>query len=127
MGNPLFNPVVANHVPPDPPLQERAPEPDRASFADPEKKALLAAVKEVNHLTGSVGTELVGVQLKDLSPQQKDELALLVAERGVVFFRDQCVRVLRPRSLLTARAETLRSSSRSTSSSIVRVCFCCCL
>lgn len=29
------------------------------------------------------------MQLKDLTDQQKDELALLVAERSVVFFRDQ--------------------------------------
>jgi alpha-ketoglutarate-dependent taurine dioxygenase len=31
----------------------------------------------------------VGLQLKDLTDQQKDELALLIAERSVVFFRDQ--------------------------------------
>ena len=30
-----------------------------------------------------------GLQLKDLTNQQKDELALLIAERSVVFFRDQ--------------------------------------
>ena len=34
-------------------------------------------------------TEIVGLQLKDLTDQQKDELALLVAERTVVFLRDQ--------------------------------------
>ena len=36
-----------------------------------------------------LGTELVGLQLKDLNDQQRDELALLVAERTVVFIRDQ--------------------------------------
>ncbi|KAM0746388.1 alpha-ketoglutarate-dependent sulfonate dioxygenase [Meredithblackwellia eburnea MCA 4105] len=77
------------HVPPDPPHKVREAEPDRASFADPQKKALLAAVSKVEHLTGSIGTILHGVQLNQLKPQQKDELALLVAERGVVFFRDQ--------------------------------------
>lgn len=35
------------------------------------------------------GTLLEGVQLSQLSGQQLDELALLVTERGVVFFRDQ--------------------------------------
>lgn len=34
-------------------------------------------------------TEIVGLQLASLTDQQKDELALLVAERSVVFFRDQ--------------------------------------
>lgn len=32
---------------------------------------------------------IVGLQLNQLSDQQKDELALLIAERTVVFFRDQ--------------------------------------
>jgi alpha-ketoglutarate-dependent taurine dioxygenase len=36
-----------------------------------------------------LGTEIVGLQLKDLTDQQKDELGLLIAERSVVFFRDQ--------------------------------------
>ncbi|KAH3667527.1 hypothetical protein OGAPHI_003176 [Ogataea philodendri] len=62
---------------------------ERAKNADPEKKALLGAAKEVIHLTKHIGTELVGLQLSDLSDKQKDELALLVAERVVVFFRDQ--------------------------------------
>ena len=62
---------------------------DRGSQADPEKKALFGAAKEVIHLTDKVGTEIVGLQLSELTDQQKDELALLVAERVVVFFRDQ--------------------------------------
>ncbi|AWU76235.1 hypothetical protein CAS74_000184 [Pichia kudriavzevii] len=68
---------------------EDAPYIERAKNADPEKKALLGAAKEVIHLTKNVGTEIVGLQLADLTDQQKDELALLVAERVVVFFRDQ--------------------------------------
>lgn len=62
---------------------------DPGSRADPEKKALLSAAKEVIHLTAHIGTEIVGLQLKDLTAQQKDELGLLIAERSVVFFRDQ--------------------------------------
>lgn len=62
---------------------------ERALKADKEKKALLGAAKEVKHLTKHIGTEIVGLQLSDLTEQQKDELALLVAERVVVFFRDQ--------------------------------------
>lgn len=57
--------------------------------ADKSKSALFSAAKEVKDLTAHIGTEIVGLQLKDLSDQQKDELALLIAERSVVFFRDQ--------------------------------------
>ena len=62
---------------------------DAGARADKSKSALLSAAKEVIHLTSHIGTEIVGLQLKDLTDQQKDELALLIAERSVVFFRDQ--------------------------------------
>ncbi|KAK7716564.1 hypothetical protein SLS57_006592 [Botryosphaeria dothidea] len=62
---------------------------DPGSRADPEKKALFSAAEKVVDLTTHIGTEIVGLQLKDLTPQQKDELGLLIAERSVVFFRDQ--------------------------------------
>ena len=62
---------------------------DPGSRADPEKKALLSAATGVIPLTRHIGTEIVGLQLKDLTDQQKDELGLLIAERSVVFFRDQ--------------------------------------
>src|ERR1700761_2868158 len=68
---------------------EERPYVDPGSRADPDKKALLGEAKEVIHLTRHIGTEIVGLQLKDLTDQQKDELALLIAERSVVFFRDQ--------------------------------------
>lgn len=62
---------------------------DPGSRADPEKTALFSAAEKVIHLTSHIGTEIVGLQLKDLTNQQKDELGLLIAERSVVFFRDQ--------------------------------------
>ncbi|BGP19098.1 hypothetical protein JCM10213_006636 [Rhodosporidiobolus nylandii] len=62
---------------------------DPGTRADPEKKALFGAAKEVIDLSPALGTEIVGVQLSQLSDQQRDELALLIAERTVVFFRDQ--------------------------------------
>jgi len=43
----------------------------------------------VEDLTPYIGTELKGIQISQLTDAQKDELALLVAERGVIFFRDQ--------------------------------------
>ncbi|PMD13793.1 putative alpha-ketoglutarate-dependent sulfonate dioxygenase [Hyaloscypha hepaticicola] len=62
---------------------------DAGFRADKSKSALLGAAKEVIHLTKHIGTEIVELQLKDLTDQQRDELALLIAERSVVFFRDQ--------------------------------------
>jgi hypothetical protein len=52
---------------------------DAGTRADKEKKALFSAAKEVKHLTAHIGTEIVGLQLKDLTNQQRDELALLIA------------------------------------------------
>jgi hypothetical protein len=62
---------------------------DAGARADKSKSALFSAAKEVINLTSHIGTEIVGLQLRDLTDQQKDELALLIAERSVVFFRDQ--------------------------------------
>jgi len=62
---------------------------DRGLSADPTKANLLQAASKVTHLTPAIGTEILGIDLRQLSNAQKDELALLVAERGVVFFRDQ--------------------------------------
>lgn len=60
-----------------------------ARAADKSKKSLFDAAEKVVDLTRHIGTEIVGLQLKDLTSQQRDELALLIAERSVVFFRDQ--------------------------------------
>ncbi|KAL4794569.1 hypothetical protein BDV19DRAFT_390172 [Aspergillus venezuelensis] len=86
--HPLFNPKITSHTPPEPLREEITPPPDRASFADFEKKALFSVAKRID-LTESIGTVLEDVQMSQLSPQQLDELAALVTERGVVFFRDQ--------------------------------------
>ncbi|KAI8625211.1 alpha-ketoglutarate-dependent sulfonate dioxygenase [Xylariaceae sp. FL1651] len=62
---------------------------DAGARADKSKSALFSAATKVTDLTTHIGTEIEGLQLKDLTDQQKDELALLIAERSVVFFRDQ--------------------------------------
>jgi hypothetical protein len=72
---------------------------DAGARADKSKSSLLSAAKEVIHLTSHIGTEIVGLQLKDLTDQQKDELALLIAERSVVFFRDQDISPQQQRAL----------------------------
>lgn len=45
--------------------------------------------QKVQRVTPKLGTEITGVQLSQLDDRGKDELALLVAQRGVVIFRDQ--------------------------------------
>ncbi|CCH40934.1 Alpha-ketoglutarate-dependent sulfonate dioxygenase [Wickerhamomyces ciferrii] len=62
---------------------------ERGIGADPEKKALFSGAKQVVNLTKYIGTEIIGLQLQDLNEKQLDELALLIAERVVVVFRDQ--------------------------------------
>lgn len=52
---------------------------------------------EITRLTPRVGTEIKGLQLSQLSDAQKNELALLVAERGVVVFRDQDFKDIGPK------------------------------
>ncbi|KAL7265825.1 hypothetical protein RUND412_011648 [Rhizina undulata] len=62
---------------------------DAGCRADPAKQSLLSAASKVVNLTRHIGTEIHGLQLSKLTNQQKDELALLIAERSVVFFKDQ--------------------------------------
>jgi alpha-ketoglutarate-dependent taurine dioxygenase len=44
---------------------------------------------KIQKLTPTIGSEVTGVQLSKLTPAGKDQLALLVAQRKVVAFRDQ--------------------------------------
>lgn len=64
---------------------------DKALLADPKNNFanLFRDAVSVTHLTHKVGTEIVGVKLSELDDTQKNELALLLATRVVVFFRDQ--------------------------------------
>jgi sulfonate dioxygenase len=47
---------------------------DRGSGADPDKKPLLSATSKVITLILIIGTELHGINLRQLSDAQKDEL-----------------------------------------------------
>ncbi|KAK9694945.1 hypothetical protein K7432_013219 [Basidiobolus ranarum] len=57
--------------------------------AHPERKNLLDAATRRTDLTPSIGTELEGLQLAKLTDAQLEDLLALIAERGVVFLRDQ--------------------------------------
>ena len=60
---------------------------------DPGARADPSFPKDSEHqtkrVTPKLGSEVRGIQISELNDQGKDELALLVAERGVVIFRDQ--------------------------------------
>ena len=57
--------------------------------ADTSFKHLLPAGSKVEDITSSIGADVYGVQLSQLDNKGKDELALFVAQRKVVAFREQ--------------------------------------
>ncbi|KAL4969804.1 TauD/TfdA dioxygenase family protein [Aspergillus stella-maris] len=66
-----------------PPLQEFA-HGDPGHRADPAYPNLTSHVGiSITEITPNIGTEITGLQLSSLTASQKDELALLAAERGV--------------------------------------------
>jgi alpha-ketoglutarate-dependent taurine dioxygenase len=62
---------------------------EHGTNADPTFKDLLIEGSKIQKLTPSTGSEVTGVQLSKLSDAGRDQLALLVAQRKVVAFRDQ--------------------------------------
>lgn len=77
---------------------------DPGSRADRAKPHLLTPNVKTNQISPYIGTEVSGVQVSQLSKEGLDELALLVAERKVVIFRDQDFKDLGPdRQLEIAR------------------------
>lgn len=57
-------------------------------MTDPTPRSFLNAAA-VEELTPDFGTEVSGIQLHLLNPRERSQLALYVAQRGVVAFRDQ--------------------------------------
>jgi sulfonate dioxygenase len=62
---------------------------DKGQLGDPNFKDLLADATDVFDYNPKIGTEIHGVDLANLSDAQKNDLARLIATRGVVFFRNQ--------------------------------------
>jgi sulfonate dioxygenase len=62
---------------------------DHGKDADPKFPNLLPEGSKIENITSSIGAEVWGTQLSTLSNAGKDELALLVAQKKVVAFRDQ--------------------------------------
>jgi sulfonate dioxygenase len=70
------------------PLTE-IPYTDKGLKGDPNFKNLLSSATDVFDYNPKIGTEIHGVRLTQLNEAQKDDLARLIATRGVVFFRNQ--------------------------------------
>lgn len=62
---------------------------DKGLLGDPKFRNLLDAATDVVDYVPKIGTEVSGVNLKYLTDAQKNDLARLIATRGVVFFRGQ--------------------------------------
>jgi sulfonate dioxygenase len=71
-----------------PPL-EKVPYHDKGLLGEPSFKNLLANATDVFDYNPKIGTEINGIDLANLSDAAKNDLALLIATRGVVFFRNQ--------------------------------------
>lgn len=70
------------------PLTE-VPYRDKGLRGDPNFRNLLADATKIFDYNPKIGTEIYGVNLAKLADAQKDDLARLIATRGVVFFRNQ--------------------------------------
>ena len=70
------------------PLTE-VPYHDRGIQGHPRFRNLLDAATDVFDYNPKIGTEVHGINLAKLTDAQKDDLARLIATRGVVFFRNQ--------------------------------------
>jgi sulfonate dioxygenase len=62
---------------------------DKGQLGDPTFKNLLADATDVFDYNAKLGTEVHGADLANLTDLQKNDLARLIATRGVVFFRNQ--------------------------------------
>jgi Taurine catabolism dioxygenase TauD, TfdA family len=62
---------------------------DRGVHGDAQFRNLLSDATDIFDYNPKIGTEIHGVRLSQLTSAQKDDLARLIATRGVVFFRSQ--------------------------------------
>jgi sulfonate dioxygenase len=70
------------------PLVEH-PYSDKGLLGSPTFSSLLSTATSIRDYNPKLGTEVTGIDLASLSSAQKNDIARLIAIRGVVFFRDQ--------------------------------------
>ncbi|THU88751.1 TauD-domain-containing protein [Dendrothele bispora CBS 962.96] len=78
---------TADTYPPLTPFEHVDPGARALSHSDP--RAFLGNATSVVEITPNLGTEVRGVNLRDLDSEGRDQLALEVARRGLMVFRDQ--------------------------------------
>jgi sulfonate dioxygenase len=71
------------------PALEEVPYEDKGILGDSEYKNLKAIATSIVDYNPKIGTEVSGVDLANLTDAQKNDIARLIATRGVVFFRNQ--------------------------------------
>ena len=71
------------------PALKEIPYTDKGCLGDVNFRNLLSSATEVFDYNPKIGTEIHGVDLANLTDLQKNDLARLIATRGVVFFRNQ--------------------------------------
>ncbi|KAJ6501622.1 TauD-domain-containing protein [Mycena vitilis] len=76
-----------DHYPPLTPFTHS--DPGLRALDHPDPRAFLQNATSVVELTPRLGTEVAGINLAELDSGARDELALEVARRGLVVFRDQ--------------------------------------
>jgi sulfonate dioxygenase len=77
----------SGRYPPLTPFRHEDPGHRALSHADP--LTFLQSASRVQEMTPVFGTEVEGINLSRLTPSERDQLALLVARRGLVVFRGQ--------------------------------------
>ncbi|CUA71419.1 hypothetical protein RSOLAG22IIIB_04634 [Rhizoctonia solani] len=84
-------PVVdkSEFYPPLEPFEHIDPAARAIKLPESEQRAFLKNATSVRNLTPGLGTEVVGIDLTSLDGPARDQLALEVARRGVLVFRDQ--------------------------------------
>ncbi|KAF5364663.1 hypothetical protein D9758_005537 [Tetrapyrgos nigripes] len=64
-------------------------DPGHRALKHPNPNAFLEKATKITHLAPAIGTEVEGVNLAKLTNDERDQLALAVARRRVMIFRDQ--------------------------------------
>ncbi|QRV76175.1 TfdA family taurine catabolism dioxygenase TauD [Ceratobasidium sp. AG-Ba] len=84
---PVFD--KSEHYPPLTPFEHVDPAARASELPEAEQRTFLRTATRVRNLTPKIGTEVTGIDLTSLDGPARDQLALEVARRGVVVFRDQ--------------------------------------
>ncbi|KAG8742463.1 hypothetical protein FRC12_015369 [Ceratobasidium sp. 428] len=84
---PVFD--KSEHYPPLTPFEHIDPAARANALPEAEQRGFLRNATCVRNLTPKIGTEVTGIDLTALDGAGRDQLALEVARRGVIAFRDQ--------------------------------------